>query len=53
MLAVSVLAPALVFVASAWVDYAQTLAIGSQEVDHTVRIAHEHTGALANRADAA
>jgi len=42
LLAVSVLAPALVFVASAWLDYGQTLAIGSQQVDRTLRIAHEH-----------
>jgi two-component system NtrC family sensor kinase len=42
LLAVSVLAPALVFVASAWLDYRQTVELESEHVDRTLRIAHEH-----------
>jgi two-component system NtrC family sensor kinase len=42
LLAVSVLAPALVFVASAWLDYRQTLDLETEHVDRTLRIAHEH-----------
>jgi two-component system NtrC family sensor kinase len=43
LLATSVLAPALVFVAAAALDYRQTLEAATQRVDRTVRIAHEHT----------
>jgi two-component system NtrC family sensor kinase len=42
LLAISVLAPLLVFVASTWLDYRQTLALASQRVDRTLRIADEH-----------
>jgi len=43
LLAISVLAPALVFVASAWIDYRQTLELAGQRVDRTAAVAQEHT----------
>ena len=42
LLAISVLAPALVFVASAWIDYRQTLDLAGQRVERTAAIAQEH-----------
>jgi two-component system NtrC family sensor kinase len=42
LLAISVLAPALVFVASAWIDYRQTIELAGQRVDRTAAIAQEH-----------
>jgi two-component system NtrC family sensor kinase len=42
LLVVSVLAPALVFLASAWLDHRQTIDLATEHVDRTLRIAHEH-----------
>jgi two-component system, NtrC family, sensor kinase len=42
LLALTVLAPLLVFLASTWLDYRQTLALASQRVDRTLRVADEH-----------
>ncbi|HSV18291.1 MAG TPA: ATP-binding protein [Casimicrobiaceae bacterium] len=42
LLATSVLAPALVFVASAWIDYRQTVDLARQRVDRTAAIGQEH-----------
>jgi two-component system NtrC family sensor kinase len=42
LLAISILAPLLVFVASSWLDYRQTLELARQRVDRTLRIADEH-----------
>ena len=42
LLAISVLAPALVFVASAWIDYRQTVELAGQRVDRAAALAQEH-----------
>jgi len=42
LLVVSVLAPVLVFAASAWLDYRQTVELAKEHVDRSLRIAQEH-----------
>ena len=42
LLAISILAPALVFVAAAWLDYRQTVDLAHRRLDRAVRIADEH-----------
>jgi two-component system NtrC family sensor kinase len=42
LLVASILAPTLVFVASAWIDYQQTLDLARQRVDRAAAISQEH-----------